>query len=126
MANKYRPAVGDHLRLSSSDSRSFAGPFKATVVDIVKLTNGRTGLIVETHPPAYFGADPLAMRESDKFLLVARAGDESLAEIPAGEEVSVHIAECSDWQSVHGNNVEPNLFKVLAWGEVTYPFGRHD
>ncbi len=117
--SRYRPSVGDDLRLSSSDSRNFAGPFKATVIEIVTLANGKTGLIVEIHPPAYYGAEPLGMREADKFLLVARAGHESLANMPAGREVSVHIAECSDWQSVHGDRVDPKVLKVLAWGEVT-------
>ena len=114
-------ACGDLLELSSHDSRSFEGPFRAAVLDIVTLSNGKPGLVVQLAPPAYFGPDPLHMREADTFVLVARAIGEVATRIPRRGEVSVHVAAPEDWADLGRGPIDAKKLKSQAWGEVRWP-----
>jgi len=114
-----KPNLGDVLRLTSSnDDPDFAGPFVATVLQRVSLEGGQDGVIVKIEPPAYFGPDPLSMRESDRFILVSRAAGEPELLVSKDRRCPVHIVEPDNWSDVGEEPLAPSSLKIIAWGEL--------
>jgi len=113
-----KPGSGDILRLTSEDSTSFAGPFVATVLQRILLEDGRYGVVVRIDPPAYFGRDPLNMRESDRFILLSRAAGEPEILVSRNRVCSVHIVEPNSWSDVGREPLALASLKRIAWGEL--------
>src|SRR5258708_28056485 len=106
---------GDSVVLTSGDSFGFAGPFRAVVVKVASLVNGKVAVLVEVTDVPDSGSNSRSPESGSQYWLVAKGGHESLSCLSDHAVISVHIAQTAKQP---GDVLLPGDLRVEAWGEV--------